>query len=86
MKNDQITSLRKEIDEIDRQIAVLLVKRLTVAKKIGEMKKKNRGEKTDNKREQEVFENIKKNVSDELVSSIQTIYQTIISVSKKMQL
>lgn len=40
MKN-QLESLRKQIDEIDKQIVSLLAKRMKVVKKVGRFKKKN---------------------------------------------
>lgn len=85
MKNE-IEILRKEVDQIDNQIVALLVKRLGVVKKIGDWKIENGKWKVDRKREMEVLENVKKHAPKELYSSIETIYKTIIKVSKKIQI
>ncbi len=84
MKND-IEELRKEIDRIDEQIVALLVDRLCVAKEIGKVKLDNREQITDNKRESEIYNSINNTVPDNLSKSIKEIYNTIITISKKIQ-
>lgn len=37
---DQLMNLRKQIDEIDESIIILLVKRMKIVKKVGLLKKK----------------------------------------------
>ncbi|MFA6532502.1 MAG: chorismate mutase [Patescibacteria group bacterium] len=54
MKN-QIDILRKQIDEIDKQIVNLLAKRMQVVEKVGKYKKENNLPPLDKRRWQEVI-------------------------------
>lgn len=52
---ENLDELRKEIDNIDREIFLLLKKRFDVVKKVGEYKKKNNLPIRDLKREGEII-------------------------------
>ena len=54
----KLSDLRKQIDEIDEQLAMLLKRRFSVAKQIGEYKKANGIVVTDSGRESAVYEHI----------------------------
>ena len=54
----KLSDLRKQIDEIDEQLAALLKRRFSVAKQIGEYKKANAIVVTDGGRESAVYEHI----------------------------
>ncbi|MBS7623536.1 chorismate mutase [Candidatus Bathyarchaeota archaeon] len=53
---ERLTYLRKQIDEVDRQILDLLRRRLTIAEEIGRVKVENRLPTRDEEREREVLE------------------------------
>ncbi|MEM2942905.1 MAG: chorismate mutase [Candidatus Bathyarchaeia archaeon] len=53
---ERLNYLRKQIDEVDRQILDLLRRRLTIAEEIGKVKAENRLPTRDLQREREVLE------------------------------
>ena len=55
-----LKDLRDEIDQIDKEILGLFVKRMEVVKKVAEFKKQNNLPVLQGGREKEVIENIKK--------------------------
>lgn len=54
MKN-RLENLRKQIDEIDNSIVILLAKRMEIVKKVGKLKKKSNLPLLDNKRWKEII-------------------------------
>lgn len=57
---DKLNGLRKEMDKVDEGILRLIKKRITIARKIGKYKKKNKIRIYQPKREKEVVTRIKK--------------------------
>jgi prephenate dehydrogenase len=75
---------RKEIDRIDGQIVRLLADRIKIAREIGREKKKLGKQITDNAREKQVLEHIKKLAAAENLSpeDAEIIYRLIIAATK----
>lgn len=57
--NIKLNNFRKQIDEIDESIVVLLAKRMKIVKKIGRLKKKENLPALDQKRWQEIIKSKK---------------------------
>jgi chorismate mutase len=83
----KINNLRKEIDQIHKDIFNLILKRITVTNKIFKLKKISKIKLTDKKRENELttmFEKNKKiNGNPPLQRAIQNIQKIIIQENKK---
>jgi len=56
--NKQIISLREKIDKIDEELMELLLERIDLAKKVGDLKKKNNMAVEDKQREWEIIERL----------------------------
>ncbi|WP_048056129.1 chorismate mutase [Pyrococcus sp. ST04] len=72
----KLKSLRREIDEIDRQIIALLEKRLDIARQIGEIKKNLGLPIEDKEREVEILSR---------AGRFREIFEKILEVSKDVQ-
>lgn len=82
----KLSDLRKQIDEIDEQLAALLKRRFSVAKQIGEYKKANGIVVTDSGRESAVYEHIDGFFDDVLQKKeAKKVYVQIIASSKELQ-
>lgn len=79
---DTLTSLRKEINEIDEQIMDLLDKRMTVSTKIGILKQDQNHPVLDTNRELLIYNKTSKYSHS---PQIRSIYNTIMSESKSLQ-
>ena len=77
---EQIKKLRKQIDGIDRKIVNLIEKRISIAKEIGGIKKREGMEIKDPVREEEVFRNVSKTSLDN--KFVKKIYKEIIDYCK----
>jgi len=77
MRNN-LTSLRKKIDKVDKKIQKNLEKREKLIKKVRETKKKFKINIEDKSREKEVLGRIENKF-------VKRIYKEILSVSKEMQ-
>lgn len=67
MANNSLDKARKEINEIDKQIAELFVKRMHAAEDIAEYKKERGLAILDQTREEEIIKRNSENISDELI-------------------
>lgn len=83
----KLKRLRIKIDQIDRKIIGLISQRLTVAKEIKEIKKKDKIPVTDRKREADVMANVRSySASNNLNGKLtEKIFQLIIKESKRIQ-
>ncbi len=82
-----LEELRKQIDAIDDELLAVLEKRFAVSLQIGELKKENKQEIFDEKREEKLLQTIKekavkKNIDPEFINEI---YASILSYSRKKQ-
>jgi len=82
---ENLGDLRKKIDSIDRELLKNLAKRFSVARKIGEYKKKNNLNAYDPKREKEVFHSRRKWAEVAGLDSdlVENIFKLIIKKVKK---
>lgn len=79
----KIDEIREEIDKIDNNIMKLLDMRIEYSQKVGTLKKLNKIEIKDNKREKEIYEKIKeKTLNNQLISEI---YTSILKTSRDIQ-
>lgn len=86
---NELEELRRTIDELDSEIALLYAKRLEIVKKIGDYKRKNNVNVLDEGREQKVLANVadslKKNHKSEHESEVFQLYKFIMDYSKRKQ-
>lgn len=79
-------NLRKLIDNCDNKIIEILKERMEISKKIGDYKKQNNLPIYNQKREQEIMDNLKTQSSKLLTEeTIENIYKEIFTASKKIQ-
>lgn len=83
---NKLVELRKQIDEIDEEMAKLFVKRMKVVYEVGEYKRQNNLPILDSSREDIVLEKGKRLVPDEVLSSYyQEFLIDLMNISKKYQ-
>ena len=81
-----ITELRKEIDEIDREMQSLFERRLGVSRKIGAYKASRGMPIFDAGREEELIGRFRKRAADpEAADGIEKLYRTIFEISRDLQ-
>lgn len=83
-----MTNLEKSrliINEVDKKMLDLFLKRMDAAKMVGEFKKENNLPVFDAKREKEIIDRQLKNVPDELKDEYLKFYTSLITVSKEYQ-
>lgn len=78
-----LDNFRKQIDEIDNQLIILLEKRFNLAKEIATLKMQKNLPIYDNKREQFIFDKLYSNVFSEELAKV---YKTLLETSKEIQL
>ena len=83
---EELTRLRNGIDEIDRQIVPLFLKRMSAALKIGELKGKYNINVLDADRERQVVEQALSMADDSLKDETAELMRTIIALSREYQL
>jgi len=81
MPDEELRSLRKEIDVLDKGILALVEKRVETAQKIGAIKTKNGLQISDPAREKEVLDNVSKATKLDK-SFIRGLYSSIIEYCK----
>ncbi|PKK89083.1 MAG: chorismate mutase [Tenericutes bacterium HGW-Tenericutes-6] len=81
-----LEELRKQIDEIDKEMMVLFKKRMSVSKQIGEYKRVNNVPILDVAREIEIMNKKKKELNDELLwPYYESFIKEVMSLSKDYQ-
>ena len=83
---DELVKYRLEIEDIDKNIALLLNRRMELSKCIGNYKKINNLPVFDSEREKFLLEKNSKFISPENVECYKKIFETILKCSKDMQL
>ncbi len=83
-----LDSVRKQIDEVDKQIVLLLEKRVGFAKEVAHIKRETGNSPlSDNQREKKIIRKLQSLVSDAILKdSIGDIYQKLFSLSKNVRL
>lgn len=80
----EIDKIRSEIDQIHGDLAVLFQRRLTLTKKIWDIKKANQLSFLDQKREDEIIHRFDSSISDtDERTALQNFFKSILSESKK---
>lgn len=84
---DELTKLRKQIDQIDDQIIAALAERVKICKAIGQAKKDQGKPVKDTRREKKVYKRIKeKAISVKLnPEQIERLYHEIVDMCSKIQ-
>jgi chorismate mutase len=81
-----LSELRKEVDNIDKEIAALLIKRISVTLSIAAAKIKSGLPSYSPERERKIMENILSYSKDELTSkTLRNIYERIIDETRAIQ-
>ncbi|MBO4667381.1 MAG: chorismate mutase [Bacilli bacterium] len=81
----RLEELRKEIDEIDKQISILFNERMNIVKKINIYKKNNNIDVLDTKREEYLLQENLKHVDKEYQDLYLELEKKILSLSKEYQ-
>ena len=82
---DELQTLRRDIDAIDRQLVELFRQRMDVTRQVGEYKKANGIPVLDQERERQVLQNKGTLAGEELRPAVITLYQTIMALSRRQQ-
>lgn len=81
----EINEIRKQIDIIDKEMAMLFSKRMDLIKEIKKKKKKDNIDIVDNNRENNIKEENIKYVSEEYKNEYLEFIENILSISKNYQ-
>ena len=82
---DDLQTLRRDIDAIDRQLVELFRQRMDVTLRVGEYKRAQGIPVLDQERERQVLQNKGELAGDELRPAVVTLYQTIMALSRRQQ-
>ena len=82
---DELRSLRRDIDAIDRQIVELFCRRMDVTRQVGEYKKANGIPVLDQERERQVLQNKGDLAGEALRPAVIKLYQTVMALSRRQQ-
>ena len=86
ISNTDIAAWRQKIDDIDKQLVVLLSRRAEAAKAIGELKRGEQIPIYEPKREEYVFEHVKSiNPGPMVDSELISIYERLMDVMRTLQ-
>ena len=80
-----LIKIRKEIDDVDKQLYILLQKRMELVNEVAQYKESNKSCIRDVHREKQVLDRIGEYVSPEYVSWVKDIYKNIMGVSRNYQ-
>ena len=82
-----LEDLRKRVDETDAKIVKLISERMKIAEQIGEEKKKQSKQVTDNERERKVLEHVRSIAQLEKINpeDVESVYRQIMTISKSVQ-
>lgn len=82
---DELQSLRRDIDAIDRQLVELFRQRMDVTHQVGEYKRAQGIPVLDQEREHQVLQNKGELAGEALRPAVITLYQTIMALSRRQQ-
>lgn len=82
---DELQSLRRDIDAIDRQLVELFRRRMDVTHQVGEYKRAQGIPVLDQERERQVLQNKGELAGEELRPAVITLFQTIMALSRRQQ-
>ena len=82
---DDLQSLRRGIDAIDRQLVELFKQRMDVTHRVGEYKRANSIPVLDQERERQVLQNKGELAGEALRPAVITLFQTVMALSRRQQ-
>ena len=83
---DELAQLRKELDDIDKQLVSLFESRIEKVLKIGKYKRKNNIPILDSSREQAILNKNRDYLKDKnFIEPLEEFFQDIMRISKKIQ-
>ena len=82
---DDLQSLRRDIDAIDRQLVELFKQRMDVTRRVGEYKREQGIPVLDQERERQVLQNKGELAGEELRPAVITLFQTVMALSRRQQ-
>lgn len=82
-KQPKVETLRKKIDQLDRQLMAIFLKRAKVVRSIQKLKNKNHLPVADLKREKAIIDGLIKKYSSVDSQFVKEIYKTIFTFAKK---
>ena len=82
----ELQELRMQIDEIDRSLVSLFVRRMALAEEIAAFKKTHDLPVLDEQREQEKLQSVISQAPAELRPAVRSLYERIMELSRKRQL
>ncbi len=82
---DDLQSLRRDIDAIDRQMVELFRQRMDVTRRVGEYKRANGIPVLDQERERQVLQNKGELAGEALRPAVITLFQTVMALSRRQQ-
>ena len=82
---DELQTLRRDIDAIDRQLVELFRRRMDVTCQVGEYKRAQGIPVLDQERERQVLQNKGELAGEELRPAVTTLFQTIMALSRRQQ-
>ena len=83
---ESLQELRRQLDQVDNQIAGLFEKRMAICEKVGEYKIKAGKDVLDRQREEEKLRDMASKVSSEYnKKAIQELYRLLMSMSRELQ-
>ena len=82
---EDLQSLRRQIDEIDRQLVELFRQRMDVTRRVGLYKQAHHLPVLDQERERQVLRNKGELAGEELRPAVTTLFQTIMALSRRQQ-
>ena len=83
---DELAQLRKELDDIDKQLVSLFESRMEKVLKIGKYKRKNNIPILDSSREQTILNKNRDYLKDKnFIEPLEEFFQDIMRISKKIQ-
>lgn len=85
--HNELIKLRRNIDEIDKNIVMLIAKRLLIVRKIGKLKKENGMKIMDKEREKEVIMNLERQAEKLKLNKkfVNSIFNAIIKDARKKE-
>ncbi len=84
--NKKIKDFRKEIDKIDEEIVKLLLRRMDLAKRVGELKKKDNLAVKDRLREKEIINRLAQVAGGQITKDqLSRIFSPVFKFTKKAQ-
>lgn len=82
---EELRELRKKIDEVDKELLVLLLKRLELVDQVADVKKANNLPVFVPGREDEILDTLTANVDGKYASFVRDLFTSILDVSKRYQ-